>query len=1067
METKDHVKTQLKEAVSSERNTLPRHWVDMEELTEGYWQDEKAQSQRDQEFFSRPMDTLGMLEKKGMKRRDFFTVMGASMAMATMACARRPVNKIIPYVIQPEEITLGVPQWYASTCRECSAGCGILTKNREGRPIKLEGNPEHPVNRGSLCASGQASVLNLYDPDRLNHPLRITQRGSAESAQKASWGDLDAEITARLAGFRSGRVRVLTAEMTGNSSRRLVEEFLGAFANGRHIEHSANHSSSLSQAQNLSYGTSVCPTYRFDQAEVVVSFSSDFLSTGSSPVEYAKDWVQRRKLNSAQHAEETMSRFIAFEAQLSLTGSNADERFMVRPGEETKVALALAHEIIVERGLSPFAQQARVQQVLEAYSIEGVVSQLGGDPVSADRLRELASQLWEARGKSLVVAGSPQAETKNALSLQVAVNLLNSALGNEGQTIDGVSTAREDRSHFGNMLSLIREMEAGQVDALIIHGVNPLYSLPEVLGFQRALQNVNLVINISDRLEETSVHSDYVLAGHHYLENWGDAQSRKNLLSVQQPAIAPLFDTRSFEEVLLSWTIAGLSSTGLAARIATEDAGSEGSIWYHYLRANWRDRVYPRFGVGQGFDRFWIDSLHQGVVTESPGRVTARNFRPGALDVLQDVQNPEGNLQLVVYQKAALGDGANANNAWLQEMPDPLTTVTWDNYLTVSPALADQMKLRSDDVVEVKTAGHRIEVPVYVLPGQQANTVGLALGYGRERAGKVGTGVGKNAYAFVTLENESLVFSGHPVQIKKTGMRYQLAMTQGHHRTKNRPIVNDITLGEFQEDPSAEMHTNPHLRVANLPSIWPKHSYPGHRWGMSIDLNSCTGCGACVVACQAENNVPVVGRDQVRMGRNMHWLRIDRYFSGPKEDPDLIYQPMLCQHCENAPCETVCPVLATVSNSEGINEMVYSRCVGTRYCQNNCPYKVRRFNFFDHWKEYRKTKNLVWNPDVTVRSRGIMEKCTFCIQRIQSARSTAKDGGETKIPVDSFQTACQQTCPTNAITFGDINHPESAVAQQKKDARTFRVIEEVNTQPVVSYLTKVRNKEKGATGHDH
>ena len=612
-------------------------------------------------------------------------------------------------------------------------------------------------------------------------------------------------------------------------------------------------------------------------------------------------------------------------------------------------------------------------------------------------------------------------------------------------------------SRFAEFSQLIQEMKDGKVDALILYRTNPLYSLAGAFpGLAEIFQKVPLIISVSDRVDETGLVSDYVLPDHHYLENWGDSNPRKKVYSLQQPTIAPIHSTRAFQDSLLVWMKQG--------QFKQSTMVSNAGDWHEYLKNHWKETYYKEAGSSGSFEQFWEATLRAGVLNlaSSQGNLGAlpgsRSFKTDSLKKLMISGGLNSkDVSLALYAKISMYDGRSANNPWLQEMPDPISTVTWDNYLNISPALAKTLGVKGDDVVELRAGEVKAELPVYIQPGLHSQVVSVALGYGRQSVGKIGNQAGINVFPFIQSKGQHLVFSGQPVQIRKTGKFYKLAATQWHGATENRPIINDIILSQYRKNPSAEKHTDPHLRLEAVPSIWPAHEYKSYRWGMAIDLNSCTGCGACVIACQAENNVPVVGREQVRVSRQMHWLRIDRYYSGSPAHPDVVFQPMLCQHCENAPCETVCPVLATVHDDEGLNVQIYNRCVGTRYCQNNCPYKVRRFNFFDHWKSYEGTMSLAWNPDVTVRTRGIMEKCTFCVQRIRDAKDKAKDAGE-KVKDGQFKTACQQTCPTEAIVFGDMNDPNSRVFRLKESPQAFRVLEVLNAKPSISYMTKVRNK---------
>ncbi len=1030
--------------------TPPRHWISPEELNANYWNDPKVLEKRSQEFFEKPIELIDFIDRndsKGIARRDFLTIMGASMAMATFACARRPVNKIIPYVVKPEEVTPGVSNWYASTCKECSVGCGVLVKNREGRPIKLEGNSDHPVNQGKLCARGQASVLNLYDVDRLKAPIERVR--SSGQKKDISWSEADAKIQAALqkAASEGGRVRVLTGKLKSPSTYRLIDEFLSPYKDSAHIEFEPLESEHIVDAQQISYGEKAIPVYRFDQADVILSLGADFLGTWISPVEHSAEWVKKRKIESAQNVK--LSKMYCFESSFSITGANADERIPVRPGDEFKVAMAIAHELIVKNKKTSFADNSAVTSILSSFKPESVAEELGLAD-GAGIFKEIAERLWAARGRSLVVAGGASSQTRDMLYLQLAVNLLNSALENEGVTVEGHSGSWNlSRGGFKSLVQLVHDMKAGRVNVLLVHNVNPAFTAAVAgLGLNEAMKQVPFIVSFADREDETAKFANFVLPDHHYLENWGDHRSAKGTYSLQQPTIAPIHSTRAFQDSVLTW-------------MKTKKADS----WYQYLKTNWKETVYKEVKVGGEFEVFWEKSLQSGVVDLKTGSSGgARPFHLGALAQASYRPLRVQNAVLALYPKISMYDGRSANNAWLQEMPDPITSVTWDNYLNISPALANKLSLKDNDVVEIKTEHATAELPIHIQPGLHPQVVSAALGYGRRAVGKVGNLAGTDLFPFAENSSTGLVFSGQAVILRKTQKFYALASTQWHTATQDRPVVNDITLAQFKKNPAAQMHTNPELKMETVPTIWPMHEYKNYRWAMSIDLNSCTGCGACVIACQAENNIPVVGRDQVRNSRQMHWIRIDRYFSGSPEKPDVIFQPMLCQHCENAPCETVCPVLATMHDDEGLNVQVYNRCVGTRYCQNNCPYKVRKFNFFDHWKAYEGTMNLAWNPDVTVRTRGIMEKCSFCVQRITEAKDKAKDKGAKVKDVD-LKTACQQTCPTQAITFGNMNDKKSAVVQQQESSRAFRVLEVLNTKPSVSYLTKVRNKESSGENH--
>ncbi len=1026
----------------------PRHWVDLDELTPAYWENEKSQEVRGQEFFKKPVETIALidrLDKGGLERREFLTIMGASMALAGLGFARKPIHKIIPYAVQPIEIKPGEATWYATTYNDGVESYGVLVKNREGRPIKLEGNPDHPVNKGKLNARGQAALLDLYDPDRLRGPMSGARTGGEAGFKTLTWAEVSPEIQkAFKQAAGSGKVRVLSGYLNGVSQRQLVHEFLGAFSDGEHIEFAPGAAETILEGQWAAHGTAEIPVYRFDKAKVVLSLGSDFLQTGLSSVEHARQWAQRRKLNDAEHHRADLSKLYCFESTVTVTGANADERFALRPGDEVRVGLAIAREISTRYGGS----LSGLGDALGPHTVERVAEQIGG-LVTAEKLRAIARDLWEHRGESLVIAGGVHSGGNTALGLQVVAGVLNELLGNEGKTVGGTGLTRELGGRAYE--NLIKQMEAGQVSVLVTYRSNPAYWDPR---FLKASRNVKTLIAVTDRLDETARVADFALPDHHFLENWGDAQTRPGVFSLQQPAIGPLHDSIAFEDMLIKWARQGdLAVKGLAGQIVSDSTAG----WHEYLKARWKQAGSSLLG-GLAFEMFWEKALETGVVGAGVGDLKARRFQTSALGLLpKGVTDAKGAVYLALYEQTGIRDGTTANNAWLQEVPDPITTATWDNYLNIAPSAAAKMGVTEHDVVRVTAGDFECELPAHIQPGMHGSVVSAAIGYGRTAAGKVGNKIGVNVYGFVRFDGGRTQFSGFEAKLTKTGRRYEVAMTQAHHRTMNRPIVNDITLAAYRKKPGEESHTKPHLRMENVPSIWPSFEYKGNRWGMTIDLTSCTGCGACVVACQSENNVPVVGRDRVRVGREMHWIRIDRYYSGSDEAPDLIFQPMLCQHCENASCETVCPVLATTHSDEGLNDMTYNRCVGTRYCQNNCPYKVRRFNFFDHWMAYDKPLDLAWNPDVTVRTRGVMEKCTFCVQRIHKAKNEARKENRALREGDVV-TACQQTCPTDAIVFGNTNDPKSQVSKFKAEARAFRVLEDLNNKPQISYLTKVRNK---------
>lgn len=1020
---------------------MKTYWKSLEEL--GKAPAFKAVSGK--EFLFTP-EELEASEKEGgsdgVTRREFLRLMGASLVMATAASAcRRPVEKIVPYLNKPEEITPGVPNWYASTCGECPAACGLLVKTREGRPIKLEGNADHPMNRGGLCARGQASILNLYDPDRLKTPLNRNSNGDWVAV---SWAEADSTLGKFFEEIRKkkGKIRLLTDTIVSPSTNKLIQEFLSRFEDAKHISFEPLSLETLAAAQKESYGEAVIPHYHFERAKYILSFGADFLGTWLSPVEFTKQFSKGRK------PENGMTRFVAFEAVPTVTGSNADLHIPVAPGgDEVAVALGIAHEIVVKQKLSSYASNGAIVSRLSAHSIEAVSQSTGMDP---QILIRVAKELWSHRGESLVLGGNYDVSPYSR-SLHVAVNFLNSILGNDGVTVDAlVSPSFQSGSSSYEALAALRaEMEEGNIDCLLIYKANPVHALPG-WDFEAGLAKVPVVVSLSDRVNETGAEVNWVLPMNHYLESWGDAEPGQGLFSLRQPTIRPMYETRSLEDTLLAWM------------------GQTQTSFHDYLKNYWKENFYPRAGGLVSFNTFWETALRDGVLdTRKPwnGHVP-RLFNDNALlnNVLPNIEQrtPNTEQMLVVYPTVPHFDGRSGNNGWLMELPDPVTKITWRNYVSVAPKRAKSLGLKEGDVVRLNShdvtgsAFPVFELPVHIQPGLHEETLAVPLGFGHYRTGRIGDDVGVNAFQYLFASFADTVKSGfrgsfiQKASLEKTGKWIRLPSTQQHDSMEGRPIVRETTLAEYKKDPMAGNETE------NLPSLWTPHKYEGYRWGMAIDLNSCTGCSACMVACQSENNIPVVGEARVLKGREMHWIRIDRYYAGDEENPEVLHQPMLCQHCENAPCETVCPVIATLHNDEGLNIQVYNRCVGTRYCSNNCPYKVRRFNWFEYLRKENVPLAMVFNPDVTVREKGVMEKCTFCIQRIQEGKDKAKDFGR-KVEDGEIKTACQQSCPADAIVFGDINDPKSKVSRMAKNERGYHVLADLNTRPSITYLTKVRN----------
>jgi Fe-S-cluster-containing dehydrogenase component/anaerobic selenocysteine-containing dehydrogenase len=947
-------------------------------------------------------------------RRDFLSRIGFALAAsAVVGCSRAPVQHAIPFLNKPEEITPGVASWYATTCGGCSASCALLVKTRDGRPIKIEGNSESRLFGGGTCAAGQATVLSLYDPDRLRGPL---WRG-----QPTTWDAIDTQIGGRLAAASGRRVVLLSGSVTSPSTRALIADWSSRFPRFSHVVYDAVSCSGLREAMQVCFGTPAVPHFHFDRADTIVGLDADFLGAWLSPVEFTRQYAARRR----RALEGTRLRHYQFEAGVSLTGSNADRRVPTAPSAQAAAALALLRQVASHAGIG-----------------SDIAGADGGNATAS--VRAAADDLWRDRGRSVVVSAS------NDPSTQVVVLAINTLLGNIGTTVDLDSPSLQKTGDDRAVAALVDDMQRGDVQALLVYGVNPAYDHHEADRFVRGMESVALTVSFADRSDETAVHCHAVCPDHHFLEAWSDAEPIAGSFSLAQPTIAPLFETRAAQDSLLTWL-------------------GDRRGFYTYIREVWRRDLFPKQTRFHAFDDFWDHALHDGVFDDPTPRAPRRPppsddtltgaWRAAARAIAADDEHAGAvgatdRLELHLYETVALRDGRHANNPWLQELPDPVTKVTWGNYLAVSSADAAQLGIASGDVLRVSAGERSADLPAFIQPGQAHGTVSLALGYGRERAGKVGTAVGANAFQLVAAHRSgSRAFSRSNVTIRKTGRYHPLAATQTHHSMEGRPIIRTMTRGALTLETAGP--------ETPQPTLWPEREGGEHHWAMVIDLNACTGCSACVTACQAENNVPVVGPDEVARGREMHWIRIDRYYDGDDADLQTSVQPMMCQHCQNAPCETVCPVLATVHSSDGINQQIYNRCVGTRYCENNCPYKVRRFNWFQYAGNERfdytvtdPLERMVLNPDVVVRARGVMEKCSLCVQRIQTEKLAARREGRT-LADGRIETACGQACPADAIVFGDLNNPDSQVSKLRRSRRHYTVLEELGTRPNVGYLMRI------------
>jgi len=985
------------------------YWRCLEELADS----EQFHKLLIQEF---PQQAAGWFD--GVSRRDFLRLMGASLALAGLnACGRAaPIDKkIVPYVNQPEEIVPGRPMFFATAFPMGGAGTGVLVESHEGRPTKIEGNPNHPASVGATNAFAQASILTLYDPDRSQVVSNAGRISTWNAFLTAINDDLEAE---RLSG--GAGLRILTETVTSPTLTNQLRQLLAKFPRAKWHQYEPVNRDNAQAGGRLAFGNNVNTVYRFDNADVVLSLDADFLFAGPGNVRYARDFVGKRRVR--QNKSE-MNRLYVIEVTPSVTGSMADHRLALRPSEMPGFAAAIAAKI-------------------------GLPVQSTTDAQHSQWIDALVRDLQKHRGGGIVVAGDQQPPVVHALA-----HAMNQALDNVGKTViytDPIVANPVDQS--ASLRELVRDMETASVKVLVMLGGNPVFTAPVDLRFAEHLAKVPFRVHSSLYDDETSAYCHWHIPETHHLESWSDVRAYDGSVTILQPLIAPLYGGKSSHEVL-------------AALL-----GGFGDTTYDIVRNYWKTQK-----IAGDFETFWRTALHDGVVAGTafqPKTVKLKALANvdglSASDAsVSETRNSkparQNSLEISFQPDPTLFDGRFANNGWLQELPKPLTKLTWDNAALMSPKTAERLGLSYQvgarggehgrvftDVIELRYEGRSLRAPAWIVPGHADECITLHLGYGRTRAGKVGNGTGFNAYAIRTA---NAPYYGAGLEIRKIGTQYPLACTQFHHSMEGRDLVRAATIEEYRKNPNfvqGEHHQE------SEGSLYPGYKYEGYAWGMSIDVNACVGCNACVVACQSENNIPVVGKTEVTRGREMHWLRIDRYYKGSPQNPETYHQPVPCMHCENAPCELVCPVGATNHSHEGLNDMVYNRCVGTRYCSNNCPYKVRRFNFFEYSDFETPSLKPLRNPNVTVRSRGVMEKCTYCVQRINVAKIEAEKENR-PVRDGEIQTACQAACPTQAIVFGDINNREAAVAKLKSESLNYGLLTELNTKPRTTYLAKLKN----------
>ena len=1030
------------------KKTNKVYWKGLEQLTN----DVEFVKNADKEFGT----MLPEEESEPPSRRDFLKMMGFGIAAASLAACEAPVRKAIPYVKKPTTVDPSIPNYYATTYHVGNEYNALVIKTREGRPIKAEGNSFATFQGCSTTTQSEASILSLYDEERLRGP-QIDQK-------KADWSDVDKQVSDALAS--ASKVTLVSYSVFSPATASAIAELGNKYPSLEHVMYDPISAQGELEANKETFGKRALASYDFSKAKTMVSIGSDFIGAHHSHATNNNQFVQTRKLGNGK---KDMSRLYVFESNMTLTGANADYRVRIKPSEEAAY-------------------------VANLYNM--VAGKLGGGRVNAPKvadtkhLQKAAKELLTNKGASIVVAGS------NDRNVQILTNALNNLLGNYGTTIDinkHVNLRKGDDAQMNQFVDNLKNKSAG---AVIFYNCNPVYDHPRGEEIATAISGLKVSISTADRPDETASLVKYNAPDHHYLESWNDFEPVAGVFSFSQPTISNLFDTRQAQESFLRWS------------------GNLTMSFYDYLQSLWGS--HPKVANFPNFQSFFDNLLYEGVFMDETVEADALAFNYDVSSLSFTGAAAKG-LEITIVESAALGAGFQGNNPWLHEMSDPITKACWDNYITVSAEWADANGIKlgymKSRIANLTVNGNTVEIPIVVQPGQAEGTIGLALGYGRTKAGKVGNNIGVSGYPFVKYAKGANHFSTDGVSVEVTEKEYRIAQTQTAETYAGRSfVIQESILKEYQKDEYAGRHQ---LKITdasgnklspNAVTLWQGHSYNNHHWGMAIDLNSCTGCGACTVACQVENNIPVVGKKEILNGRSMNWLRIDRYYSYDetritedtgfldvgkiKEEaaanPEVVFQPMMCQQCNNAPCETVCPVAATTHSSEGLNQMTYNRCIGTRYCANNCPYKVRRFNWFKFHDNKQFAMNtsmnndlgkMVLNPDVTVRARGVMEKCSFCVQRIQSGKLRAKK--ENRRPVDGdIISACASACPTDAMVFGDMNDPNSKISKllkikkeekrvEAEEPRAFHALEELRVMPNVWYMTKIRNKDEESKKEAH
>ena len=1029
------------------------YWRGFKEL----YKDPAFEKAKEDEF---PNEASSLPVLNGISRRKFLALFAASAAFAAAGCSDyKDKGALVPYNKKPEEIIPGVPNFYASTCTACQNACGILIKTREGRPIKIDGNPDHPVNKGKICAKGQANILNLYDPNRIKEPIEVPTLLSREhEMSKVSWQEVDDDIITRLRAVNNKEldkaisseplfgkeIAIITHSVISPSQKKIFDEFIAKYPTTKIYSYELSDDLNIKNAFKKSYGVDYLPVVKLDEAKIILSLESDFLGSEGNYIESARLFTQSRDVIS----KKDFNRLYVAEGAFSLTGVNADYRLRLRTDAIEEFVMCLLNEFIIKNKISAFANNVAVINFLKNYSLDEFAKK---NKLSVNVIKALVEDLKDNTGSSYITAGAKLPE-----STHIAVNLLNEVLGNSKlYSKESVSQNLIPLSSKSDIENLISKMNSKQVAIVIHFDCNPVYHFSKDYDYLDAMKNVFLTYTLCEEINETAYESYFALPINHNFESWGDYKTRTGVYSLQQPVISPLYNTRQKEAVLLNWLNSG------------KDSYAE-NIYLNFIKSNWEKNLYPALNQKIDFKKFWNLALHDGVVKSDEKIPGLGNYKIDAFLGLTQVLKQSNDYVILLKESYFLGDGRFANNGWLQELPDPVAKTVWDNYASISPSTAKSLSIETNDNVEISAGGKKLTLPALVQPGMADGEVVIYLGYGRTKVGEVGINAGFNANTLISKNPKVSDWIYTDGKISKASGKYKIMTTQEHYPIDDkrfndiqlrRDIIQEGTFEEYKKNPKFLKEEKP---APNLFNIYCEPDYKNVKWGMSIDLNKCIGCHACVSACNVENNIPVVGKDQVEKNREMQWIRIDRYYSGDSENPKANFQPMLCQHCDNAPCENVCPVAATNHSPDGLNQMVYNRCVGTRYCSNNCPYKVRRFNYYnfrDHLKHayyQQEPVSLLYNPEVTVRSRGVMEKCTFCIQRIMDEKQKAVQENR-EINGDNVKTACQEGCPADAIHFGDLNKKDSDILKFVNHEIGYRVLEEINVRPNVTYLAKLRN----------